>query len=160
MTEPVSKEITKPASLVDTLDQKSVTTRQILKKQITYTPGDSASSPSTGQGSLNYFLNRNVSLDVKETSEPIIDPLKIFELNHDNSLANNHNSSFNSFMNNNNYGNNNENNIEEFSLHRTNECENLNHDGLEYDSANMISLKTKENTLKRTNELENLSNII
>ena len=96
MTEPpASKEITKPTSLVDTIDQKSVTTRQILKKQITYTPGDSASSPSTGQGSLNYFLNRNVSLDVKETSEPIIDPLKIFELNHDNSLANNHNSSFN-----------------------------------------------------------------
>jgi len=168
MTEPNSKELEATSAAVgptllvvdsppSSIDQKSVITRQVLKKQVTYTPGDSASCSATGQGSLNYFLNRNVSFDVKETAEHIIDPLKIFEFNHhDNTLAQNHNSSFN--LNNN---ENNNNSIEQFSLHRTNECEHLNYDDIEYNNlgTNLIAFKSKENSLKPASGLENLSEI-
>ena len=133
------------------------TTRQQLKKQTSYTPGIQIS----GNSLTSSTINRNCSLDIIE--EPINESHSNYlsahsNQKHSNSLANNYNLSYESKMSlahttvrddaiNN-----------EFSLHRSNEYENLT-DGLSNEDYDKFTLNNKSQ-LKRTNELEDLSEII
>ena len=147
MSEQISelKEHTESSPSDETQPRDRNTQRQVLKKQVTYSSGTDMLPIHNSKS-----FNRNNSLDIRE--ESLVEQSKLLTVNpHSNSLASNHNLSYESKMLNHSI-------LEEFTLHRTVECENLN-DELDYDAPNMILVNSKSAPLKRTNELENLSEI-